>query len=474
MNKTFKYLFAITLAAIVLMTLSLNLLAEGRKIKIGNREIELEDEGVEFIQPTGLGLPSKAEDKMPLDAAIGPNTRANSRETCGANGITQSETAAAAYGNVVVVAFNDTRGRPGCMSGHAVIGWAYSLDYGQTFTDGGNLPTGFDSGDPWLGVGPDGTFYLLGIWQRTQAIGFIKGNATETGFAWGSPVVLNGGVIHDKPAMTVDPASGNIYISYTALIVGIQVRRSTDGGNTWGAPVNIPNTFFTGAQGSYPVVGPNGEVYVGFFTPLEGAMKVSKSTDQGRTFSAPVTAAGPACGFSIPGLNRPDLQLQLLVLPSLAVDTSGGDYNGNVYLAYQSGCGTPGKVYVARSENGGTSWSTSVQANNDTTTGIHFFPSVAVNSLGQVYVTFYDRRENPGTQITNVYIAQSVDGGRSFPVNTRITDVASDWSTSRSDATPNFGDYIYTASYGPYIMTTWADSREGDPDAYFAWVAPIE
>src|SRR5262244_2183579 len=66
--------------------------------------------GVEAIAPVGPGVPSRGEEAT-LDAIIGPNVRANSREICpSGRGITQSETAIASFGDDVVVAYNDTRG----------------------------------------------------------------------------------------------------------------------------------------------------------------------------------------------------------------------------------------------------------------------------------------------------------------------------------------------------------------------------
>jgi len=103
-----------------------------------------------------------------------------------------------------------------------------------------------------------------------------------------------------------------------------------------------------------------------------------------------------------------------------------------------------------------------------TTPGLHFYPTVTVDSLGRVNVFFYDRRENRGTSITNLYFAQSSDGGASFDPNIRVTDTPSLW-TIEAD-TPNYGDYINSLSVGTKACVAYADGRDGDPDAYFACV----
>src|SRR5262245_56039287 len=115
-------------------------------------------------------------------AVVGPNVPVNDRTLCpNGRGKQQNETSLeVGYGGAVIVAaFNDARGGQGaCPADHAAVGWAYSLDGGASFTDGGTLPrsTSFNNGDPWLGVSPDGqTFYLSGLWNFYQGFGFYRG-----------------------------------------------------------------------------------------------------------------------------------------------------------------------------------------------------------------------------------------------------------------------------------------------------------
>lgn len=450
---------------VVGIVLSLTLLA--LSVSAAEKPQRKSETGVEVVRPVGPGLPSQGAEST-LDAIIGANVRANSRETCAdGRGITQSETAIAAFGDNIVVAFNDTRG--GCDTSRGLIGYAYSRDGGLTFVDGGGLPHDFDSGDPWLAVNSNGTFFLSGIWQRTNALAIVRGTFTETGLTWDTPTVL-GGRLYDKPALTMDPNDGTLYLAYTRLFVGIQVRRSTDDGRTWATSTTIPNTAAN--QGAFPVVGPAGEVYVAIVQPNlpSGMIKVAKSENGGRSFYAPVPV-GDVCGFVIPGLNRPETQQRLLAMPTLGVDTTGGVYNGNLYAAWHSGCGSNGDVLLSRSEDGGSTWSDPVRVTDDVSGGMRFYPSLSVDANGYVNVIFYDRRENPGTAVTNVYFAQSRDGGRTF-TNTKVTSVASDWTQARFDAQPNYGDYIYSISVGSDVLATWADSRDGDPDTYFARISP--
>jgi hypothetical protein len=157
--------------------------------------------------------------------------------------------------------------------------------------------------------------------------------------------------------------------------------------------------------------------------------------------------------------------------PSVAIDRSGGAFDGRIYVTFHSACSeVAGNIYLASSDDGGQTWTGSFVV--DDVTGIHFSPTVSVDSAGNVNVFFYDRRENPGTSTTNVYFAQSVDGGASFAPNIRVTEVATTWGSAASDITPNFGDYMTSLSLGTDVLITWSDGRSGDPDAYFARLTP--
>jgi hypothetical protein len=154
--------------------------------------------------------------------------------------------------------------------------------------------------------------------------------------------------------------------------------------------------------------------------------------------------------------------------PQLAVDNSGGPNHGKIYATWGTFTGGNGNAVIVSSDDGGDSWSSAMLVNDDTP-GLHFFPTLSVDSLGRVNVFFYDRRDNPGTAITNLYFAQSTDGGMSFGPNILVTDTPSLWTDSGQGA-PNYGDYLNSVSVGTKACVAYADGRDGDPDAYFTCV----
>src|SRR6185369_5835690 len=71
----------------------------------------------------------------------------------------------------------------------------------------------------------------------------------------------------------------------------------TDGGATWTAPQQIPNPGPAAIEYPYPVVAPNGDVFLfhmynwGARSPSTSIVKVVKSTNGGASWSQPVSVA---------------------------------------------------------------------------------------------------------------------------------------------------------------------------------------
>lgn len=84
---------------------------------------------------------------------------------------------------------------------------------------------------------------------------------------------------------------GTIYVTYHGSN-GVRVARSTDNGQSFGAPVTVTNTDFEAEI----AVSSNGTVYVAWVDDAAGnSLMLAKSTDEAQSFSAPVDT-----GFSFP------------------------------------------------------------------------------------------------------------------------------------------------------------------------------
>ena len=283
-------------------------------------------------------------------AGLAPDVIVNSRAQDAAyTNVGQAEEMVAALGSNILVAWNDGLGFE-TLPASDTQGYGYSVNSGVSFTDGGAPPklSGWNwTSDPLVVVNEKtGDFWycaLVDVNSTQNGIAVMKARFNAGTVQWSTPTLvrvgLNTAVAFDKPWLAADSLSGRLYLSYTVFsAVGdtIVFQRSSTGGTTWDSPQRLSSNAESGfVQGSRPVVGPGGEVYVAWYsigTVDVDYMKIRKSTDQGATFNAAVNATTLYSNFGsgAPGFNRP----VGVTYPSLAVDRSSGTHRGRIYMAW--------------------------------------------------------------------------------------------------------------------------------------------
>jgi len=276
-------------------------------------------------------------------ATVPTNVRANNTADDGTS-TTQAEESIAAWGDRVLVAWNDGLGPQ-------YLGYGYSTDGGQTFTDGGAPPilAGWVwASDPVVTVNEKtGVFYFCGLVDptaSTNGIGVVSASFSGATLIWGTPAlarsVNNSSAALDKPWLVADSTTGNLYLTCTTFDgpTGdhIDFQKSTNGGATWTGAVQISSAADNGrVQGSRPAVGPGGELYTTWLaigTGPEDYLRLRKSTSQGTSWGAAVTPAALYTNFGTgaPGFNRE----RGVDYPSIAVDRTTGPDRGRVHLAW--------------------------------------------------------------------------------------------------------------------------------------------
>lgn len=199
-------------------------------------------------------------------------------------------------------------------------------------------------------------------------------------------------------------------------------------------------------EGAVPAVGPNGEIYVAWTGPL--GLVFDRSTNAGNTWLSndiPITSQPGGWDYSIPGLQRCN------GLPITACDLSNGPYRGTVYVNWsdQRNGSTDTDVFLIKSTNGGTNWSTIKRVNDDPPGKHQFFTWMTVDQkTGYLYFVFHDRRNYTDTR-TDVYIARSTDGGETFQ-NIKVS--ATPFTPS---ASVFFGDYNNIIAHDNVVRPIW-------------------
>ena len=220
-------------------------------------------------------------------------------------------------GKNIVVGFNDSWGFYDNRQG--LSGFAYSVNGGNTFIDGGGLPPAIPAGLPAGTPGQDAyfgdpvvvvhnaseTFYYSSIYLLPTGIFGLSvnrgrfraappstpesmsntrclkdpsqqgvpdtSNLPKERIVWERPVVAVAGVspddLLDKEWLFVDQGTGELYLTYTRFSADgstpLELVRSFDGGHTWTPPsVIIPNLIDTFNQATQPVKLPSGRLIV--------------------------------------------------------------------------------------------------------------------------------------------------------------------------------------------------------------------
>ncbi len=303
----------------------------------------------------------------------------------------------------------------------------------------------------------------------------------DFGASWYDPVVVaqsNGNVFNDKESMWADrnPASpffGRVYASYTefrslpSTAEPVIFVFSADGGLSWSAQNQISaaynNASRGGRQGSVVRTGPNGEVYVIFEdgdNKLGSQQVALVSVDGGLTFSKKISISHLTdIAAAIPGSNfRTDS------FPSAGADQT----TGAVYVAWSDATGGSGRIVVARSTDGGQTWSapTTVSTARE---GYAFFQGLDVAPNGRVDVGYQALiAKDPttfgtGNAAIDSFYVSSADGGATWSKPLRVTSVSSDPAASAQNNLhlQFWGDYNTLASTTTSVLFIYTDTRNG-------------
>lgn len=259
-----------------------------------------------------------------------------------------------------------------------------------------------------------------------------------------------------------------------AQVATTVIATSTDGGRTFGEPVNAVGDYFRTVAnkpdpekwgGSSPTltVADDGTLYAVFYQRATGqpagtdtnAILLSKSTDRGKTFT--VTEVAPPSGFYQAG--------------AIMEWSPKGGPEGTLHIVYENKITEPAlgdrDVVHRRSTDGGRTWSDAKLLNDDPfdpSDGGHTQnnPSIDVAPNGRVDAVWWDFRNDQGQFINDVYYSYSEDNGVTWSANIRVNDRSIDrrigvWSNGYDMRMP-----VGVASTDKVAVFTWDDTRNAD------------
>jgi len=306
--------------------------------------------------------------------------------------------------------------------------------------------------------------------QRSRRFGNGWSKGSFTGYAHPKD--------QDKEWACVHPETDQIALTWTQFDSygserpedqsNILFSLSDKSGKRWSEPVQINQ--FSGdcidddntTEGAVPAFGPNGEIYVAW--AWDEKIWFDYSLDNGVTWQdTDVVISDQPGGWSqdIPGIMRTN------GMPVTVCDVSDGANRGTVYINWtdQRNGEDDTDVFVARSEDGGKTWSEPIQVNDDKTVTHQFFSWLTIDqSTGYLYCVFYDRREHRD-KLTDVYLAYSTDGGLTW-TNRKISE-----SPFKPNPLVFFGDYNHIDAVNGRIRPIWARYDSG---TLSIWTALIE
>lgn len=406
---------------------------------------------------------------------------------------TEVETDTFSWGSTIVSAFQV--GRNGGGYGAQAIGWATSTDNGQTWTNG--ILPGLSASSP---TDPNSTYPVvvnqsvaydakLGTWL-IPSVGYVPTSTgkfhekallvstSSDGQTWNDPVTAvptnadkAWGVCDNS---TTSPYYGNCYVAYSQIdsvpTNFLAVVTSSDGGQTWSAPVTVPGsatslcaTTATSACGynTNPIVQPSGNVVLIATDRHNGQdgfpLISSVSSDGGASFSPPVPIATvhyqvPAGNYGFACVVTPNSPncLRSKDKPSVDVDMAGTVYVAWSDCQFRAGCAHDDLVYSTSTD--GVTWSApKLVGAPDSGTDDKVIPGFAVapgtsGSTAQLSAVFYDIVGGSCATTCKVVpqITTSYDGGTTWtPPYSIRTPFPINWLPGAFTNGPRMlGDYL--------------------------------
>jgi BNR repeat-like domain len=272
------------------------------------------------------------------------------------------------------------------------------------------------TGDPWLSFAPNGDLYVVaGAGHTPSDFEIVVIKSSDGGLHWSAPLVVPESFTEDAhPSLTADPKDARFVYAIWDNGGPAVFSRTTDSGLTWkpARPI-VPKAPQSFVQFSQILVLPNGTlVDIYDFRKLQPdkpviTLQVRRSSNHGQTWSAPRNAVTMTPLDRADGSPVVDPKTGQFVSDVTNASFAVDGHNGNLYAVWEDGRFSNfqyNDTAFAMSADGGLKWSAPIRVNQTPlnippTNRQAFFPSIAVAADGTIGVSYYDFRfndPNPG------------------------------------------------------------------------------
>jgi hypothetical protein len=381
------------------------------------------------------------------------------------------------------------------ISSSGLQGQYYSTNGGSTWGQTTLALTSTDAfhSDPTVDWRSDGSAWAttIGINNAGTNLKMRTYKSTNGGASWVFESTFSGTQSSaDKQMVWIDHSStstrkDSIYACWHNGTPAYINKRTATG--AWGTPLQVSGAESTGtAIGCDIKTNSAGDVFVFWPTTSNRRVIMRKSTDGGATWGSAVIVRTMFDAY--------DIGVPAFASRRALIYTSAGAYKtstiNNVYVAWTdltgaTGCTTasnePGtnaastcktRIWFSRSTDGGTTWSAATMINNQASLNDQFNQALAVDeSTGRIAIIYYDTVGDSTRKTTNVYYQTSADNGATWSAATKVTTSSTNETIAGADSGNQYGDYNSLTGWASKFLPSWTDRRSGGKEEI--WTAPI-
>jgi hypothetical protein len=290
-----------------------------------------------------------------------------------------------------------------------------------------------------IAAGPSHDVHLA--WRDSAPSGsddIVYGYSTDAGSTWLTTTVASypAGGSSKTPDIALGP-TGTVHTIWTRDLAGVFYARSTN----WATVTRISDVELFSFSNRPRILAPDSShVYALWADDRTGTMRVytDRSTDGGATWGVDVPVYS---GDTSAAQDTPDL----LVESDGSLIVTWRDSRDRLTKGYD--------LFIARSTNGGASWSAPIRATLDAARVDQHDPDLAEGAIGPAYLTWRQLDEGK----LNLYYAYSKDHGATWsaamPVDPTGGGIEHGQATLAADPTGR-------------LNVAWADRREGNGRVY--------